>query len=134
MVAMVVVYFHQFYVICSEYVGQEESFKAKAWKRICTRLLPSDKLSTRIHQLFVSNLTTTPIGGMIVKVKSILQLQLHLVCNVNEKNVVIVENGPQPQPQPLKQLIFEGPLKEQHIPQHRMKGFIYSTHTGGLAT
>ena len=89
--------FHQFYIICGEYVGQEESFKAKVWKRICMRQLPSDKLSTRIHQLFVSKLTITPIGGMIIKVKSILQLQLHLVCNVNEKNVVIVENGPQPQ-------------------------------------
>lgn len=46
----------------------------------------------------------TPIGGMIIKVKSILQLQLHSVYNVNENNVVIVENGPQPQP--LKHLIF----------------------------
>lgn len=98
MVAMVVVHLHQFYVICDEHVGQEESFKAKTWKRICPRQLPSDKLSTRIHQLHVSNLTITPIGGMIIKVKSILQQQLHLVCNVNEKNVVIVENGPQPQP------------------------------------
>lgn len=47
MIAMVVLYFHQFYAIRSYYVEQEESFKAKTWKRICKRQLPSDKLSTR---------------------------------------------------------------------------------------
>ena len=57
----------------------------------------------------------TPIAGMITKVKSILQLQLHSVYNVNENNAVIVENGPQPQP--LKHLIFKRALKEQHTPQ-----------------
>jgi hypothetical protein len=40
----------------------------------------SDKLSTRIHQLVVFTLRIAPIGGMIIEVKSSLQLQQRILC------------------------------------------------------
>jgi hypothetical protein len=44
--------------------------------RICRRqLVILDKLSSRIHQLFISTPRIAPIGGTIIKVKSTLQLQ-----------------------------------------------------------
>ena len=50
---MVVVYFLWFYFVCNYYVAPGENFKAKAWERVCRRQLLLDKLSTRIHKLFV---------------------------------------------------------------------------------
>lgn len=40
----------------------------------------SDKLFTRIHQLVVFTLRIAPIGGMIIEVKSSLQLQQRILC------------------------------------------------------
>ena len=73
---MVIVYFLWFNLVRFYYVAPGENMKAKAWKgRICRRKLLLDKLSTRIHILFVTIPQIAPIGGTIIEVKSILQLQ-----------------------------------------------------------
>jgi hypothetical protein len=75
---MVAVYFLQFYFVCSHCVAPGENFKAQGWDNICRRQLLLDKLSTRIHLLFVSSKQTGPIGWKIIKDKSTLQLQEQL--------------------------------------------------------
>ena len=73
---MVIVYFLWFNLVCSYYVAPGENVKAKAWKeRICRRILLLDKLSTRIHILFVAIPRIAPIGGTIIEIKSTLQPQ-----------------------------------------------------------
>ena len=54
---VIVVCFLWFYFVCNYYVALEENFKAKAWEKICRRQPLLDKLSTRIHKLFVSHST-----------------------------------------------------------------------------
>lgn len=72
---MVVVYFLQFYFVCSYCVAPGENFKAQAWDNICRRQSLLDKLSTGIHLMFVSSSWTGPIGRKIIKAKSALQVQ-----------------------------------------------------------
>ena len=76
---MVVVYFLWFYFVCSFYVALRETFKAKAWERICRRQVFLDKISTRIHKLLLSSLQIAPVGGKIIEVNSTLQLQVVVV-------------------------------------------------------
>ena len=58
---MIVVYFLWVYLVCTYYVALVGNFKAKAWeKRICRKQSLLDKISTRIHELFVS---IAPRGG-----------------------------------------------------------------------
>ena len=91
---MVVVYFLWFYFICKCYVAPGENSKAKAWERVCKRQLLLDKLSTRIHKLFVLIPRIAPVGGMTMEVKSTLQPQVIVVCKWRLKFIVLVESEP----------------------------------------
>ena len=60
--------------------------------RMCTRQLLLDKLHTKIHILFVSAPQVTPIGGTVIDIKSILQLQEQL-CKRKKIAVVVAKMG-----------------------------------------
>ena len=89
-VGMVIVYFPWFCFVCSHYVAPGSDFKAVAWDKLCWRQSLSDKLSIRLHKLFVSTPWIAPIRRTIIEVKHALQLQaLQLqdkLC-VNEKEL-----------------------------------------------
>ena len=96
-----VVYVLWYYSVGSYYVAPGENFKAKAWERICRRQLLLHKLFTRNYILFFFTPQLAPMGRTIIEVKSILQLQLHLVCKYEHRSAV--KMGSKPQLQPLQE-------------------------------